>query len=197
MKISQTGWPSGQVPDNRRADAQARAATVRSPAVAEEKSRTEPPPRAGGSLQATFRRRILELQRSAAGLQRALAALEGFRSFLQTAGDEPPPEARLESAEEYLGAVRHRGQAVLGPYAERLRQAVLHGDTRILEKAIAEVREALRARAVELGRLATAQQNSRSLAGPADPLAALVEAVRTSGEQLLQPDGRSALELLS
>jgi hypothetical protein len=200
MKISNTDWPSGQVPDSRRPTGQARTSVARSRAVAQGDSppQTEHPLPSDGSPQAQVRQRILELQRSAAGLQRALAGLEGFRRFFQTAGGDVSPAARLQSAgaEEYLGAVRHRGQAVLAPYAERLREALLRGDGQTLEGTIAEVRDALRSRAVELGRLETAQQNSRALAGPSDPLGALVEAVRGAGEELLQPDGRGALDLL-
>ncbi|MFH1834126.1 MAG: hypothetical protein ABH877_03795 [bacterium] len=198
MRISNTDWPSAQVPDSRRLTGQARPPNARSRAVAEGDSppHAEQPPRPEGSLEAPLRQRILELQRSAAGLQRALAGLEGFRQFFETQGAGVSAAVRVQSAEEYLGAVRYRGQAVLRPYAEGLREALLRGEHRTLEGTIAEVSEALRSRAVELGRFETAAQNSRSLAGPADPLAALMEAVRGAGEELLEPEGRGALDLL-
>lgn len=192
MEISNTDWPSGQVPGSRRAAPQARVA--RSQGAAE--ARTAEPQAAEVTAHAQLRQRILELQRSAAGLQRALSGLEGFRELLRAGGGSAQAGRSDAEVGELLRKAGSRGQSALGPYSERLQKALRGGDAQAVEGLIAEVSEALRERAAELDRFHTALQNSQSLSGPADPLAALAQAVRGAGEQLVQTDGKSVLELL-
>jgi len=186
MKISNADWASGQVPDSRRPGGRARA--PRGPAVPEQGAQEARPPEEAAHAQ--LRQRVLELQRSATALQRALAGLEGFRTLLDGPGAGSPQGAH-EGAEQYIRANRR-----LAPYADRLRESLQRGGGDPLEGMIAEVTDALRAQAVELGRIQTALQNSQALGGPADQLAAAVRAVRGAGEELLQTDGKSVLELL-
>ena len=188
MEISNTEWPSGQVPGSRRAAPQTRVA--RSQGATEAEAKTAEPQGAEVTAHAQLRQRILELQRSAAELQRALSGLEGFRELLRA------EDQTAEGGRGLLSAAGRRSEQALAPYSERLQEALRSGDAPAVEGMIAEVSEALRARAAELDRFQTALQNSQSLSGPADPLAAVAQAVRGAGEQLVQTDGKSVLELL-
>ena len=62
---------------------------------------------------------------------------------------------------------------------------------------IADTKTEIRALAVELSRLETAEQNSRALALGKAALSDVLKGIRSQGDQLLNLEGKNVLDLLS
>jgi hypothetical protein len=179
MKIYPSENASGQISNNRlnepaavQTDARARTA---SQATAEE----QPVPE--------IRKQLLVVQRTLGRYQSMLGGLEGFKVLLRS-------DAR--TAADYITHVVYRGETVLEPYSDKLNRILQTKDFDSLQRMIEATRKEIHGLAVELSRLETAEQNSRSLTFGQAALSRVLEGIRNQGDQLLNLEGKNVLDLL-
>jgi hypothetical protein len=137
-----------------------------------------------------IRKQLLVAQRLLGRQQSVLGGFEGFGSLL-----EAGPTA--EEALGYIRRVLYRGESVLEPFRDQLLGILSSGDRSTLRRLIEDKRAEIRESAVLMSRLETAQQNSRSLGSSAEALSEVLSGIRSEGDQLLNLDGKNALDLLS
>ena len=135
-----------------------------------------------------IRKQLLVVQRSLGRYQSMLGGLEGFKILLQT---------DATTAKDYLRHVVYRGEAVLRSYSEQLERILQNKDQDSLQLMIAATKTEIRALAVELSRLETAEQNSRALSPGTAALSDVLEGIRNQGDRLLNLEGKNVLDLLS
>ena len=85
---------------------------------------------------------------------------------------------------------------MLEPYESRLNRILQNKDLGSLQQLIESAKAEIHGLAVQLSRLETAEQNSRSLALGKAALSELLEGIRSQGDQLLKLEGKNVLELL-
>jgi hypothetical protein len=134
-----------------------------------------------------IRKQLLVVQRSLGRYQSMLGGLEGFKILLKT-------DAR--DAKDYISRVVYRGEAVLQPYSAQLNRALQTKDPDLLQQLIETTKQEIHGLAVELSRLETAEQNSRSLAFSEAALSGLLEGIRSQGDRMLSLEGKNVLDLL-
>ncbi len=132
------------------------------------------------------------LQRNLPRYQSILGGFEGFKRFL---GSRRPAPA--EDISRYIDGIRYRGQAVLEPYRVRLEEITAGGDIDALHELIRNTRQAIERYAVQLSRLETAEQNSRSLSAGVNHLAGMLQGIKQEGNRLLSLEAENVLALLS
>ena len=103
-----------------------------------------------------IRKQILVVQRSLGRTQSVLGGFEGFERLLGS-------KAASEEAARYIGGVVYRGETVLEPFSAELNRILQREDRSALQGLITNAREEIQGFAVQLIRLQTAEQNSRSL----------------------------------
>ena len=136
---------------------------------------------------AEIRKQLLVVQRSLGRYQSMLGGLEGFKILLQT---------DAKTANDYIDHVDYRGETVLRPYRGRLQSILQNKDSDSLQQMIEDTKKEIHGLAVELSRLETAEQNSRSLAFSQSALPDLLEGIRSRGDRLLNLEGENVLDLL-
>jgi hypothetical protein len=136
---------------------------------------------------AEIRKQLLVVQRSLGRYQSMLGGLEGFKILLQT---------DAKTANDYIDHVVYRGETVLEPHRGRLQSILQNKDPDSLQQMIEDTKKEIHGLAVELSRLETAEQNSRSLAFSQSALPDLLEGIRSRGERLLNLEGENVLDLL-
>jgi hypothetical protein len=134
-----------------------------------------------------IRKQLLAVQRTLGRYQRVLGGLEGFKVLLRS---------DAKSAADYIAHVRYRGEAVLEPYSVQLNGVLQRGDAEALGRLIQGTRAEIHGLSVELSRLETAEQNSRSLSLGRAALSGVLEGIRRQGDQLLNLEGKNVLDLL-
>jgi len=180
MKIYPGERPLGQVSHN----------WLNEPATLQKGSRNRSASESAAAEQPVpeIRKQLLVVQRSLGRYQSMLGGLEGFKILLRT---------DATTAKDYLRHVVYRGEAVLQPYGEQLDRILQNKDQDSLQRMIADTKTEIRALAVELSRLETAEQNSRALAMGKAALSDVLEGIRNQGDQLLNLEGKNVLDLLS
>jgi hypothetical protein len=136
-----------------------------------------------------IRKQMLVIQRILARYQSLLGGFEGFQRFLE-------PTAAAEDADLYLQKVVYRGEAVLEPFKVELARILETQDRSALQQLIQNVRKEIHGFAVQLSRLETAEQNSRSINSTGKSLADMLHGIKTEGDLLLDLEGKSVLKLL-
>jgi hypothetical protein len=136
-----------------------------------------------------IRKQMLVVQRTLGRYQSILGGLEGLQRFLQ-------PSAAAEDAEAYLQKVVYRGEAVLQPFKDELARISATQDTSALQRLIQNLRTEIHRFAVQLSRLETAEQNSRSLNSTGKSLADILQGIKTDVDLLLDLEGENVLKLL-
>jgi hypothetical protein len=179
MKIYPSENASGQVSGNRLNE---RTAVQMAP-----RGRPIPRPAAEEQPIPEIRKELLVVQRSLGRYQSMLGGLEGFKVLLK---------ADARTANDYISHVVYRGEAVLEPYKSRLNRILQNKDLDSLQQLIESAKTEIHGLAVQLSRLETAEQNSRSLALGKAALSELLEGIRSQGDQLLNLEGKNVLELL-
>jgi hypothetical protein len=149
---------------------------------------------AGQSGMSALRIRLLLLQQDVGRAQVVLGGLEGFASLLEDPGREPASADAV--AGDYVGRITYKGEAVLEPWRDRLREILRTGDTHALGKLIEDGRNDLGLLAQEMSRYETAQQNNRALAAGGDPLQVLKQRIREEAGSLLDLQPERVLRLL-
>jgi len=179
MKIYPSDKPFGQVSNNRLPERMGvhiggRGRPASRPAVEE-----QPVPE--------IRKQLLVVQRSLGRYQSMLGGLEGFKILLK---------AEAETAADYISHVVYRGETVLEPLTGKLNRILQNKDSDSLQQLIESTKKEIHGLAVELSRLETAEQNSRSLAFGEAALSSVLEGIRSQGHQLLNLEGKNVLDLL-
>ena len=136
-----------------------------------------------------IRKQMLVVQRTLGRYQGILGGFEGFQRFLE-------PSAAAKDAEQYLQKVVYRGQAVLEPFKVELARILETRDMPALQRLIQNVRTEIHGFAVQLSRLETAEQNSRSINSTGKSLADILQGIKTEGDLLLDLEGGNVLKLL-
>jgi hypothetical protein len=144
------------------------------------------------TIAAGIREQIPLLQRNLARYQSILAGMEGFRKFLESRRPAP-----AEDVSRYIDGIRYRGQAVLDPYRARLEELNAGRDINTLQELIRDTRQTIERYAVQLSRLETAEQNSRSLRTGGNHLAGMLRGIKKEGSRLLSVEAENVLDLLS
>ena len=134
-----------------------------------------------------IRKQLLVVQRSLGRYQSMLGGLEGFKVLLK---------ADARTAADYVSHVVYRGETVLEPLSAKLDRILQDKDLDSLQQMIEATRQEIHGLAVELSRLETAEQNSRSLAFGEAALSSVLEGIRSRGDQLLDLEGKNVLDLL-
>jgi len=143
----------------------------------------------GGSPIPEIRKQMLVVQRTLGRYQGILGGFEGFQRFLE-------PSAAVKDASQYLRKVVYRGEAVLEPFKVELERILETRDMPALQRLIGNVRTEIHGFAVQLSRLETAEQNSRSINFTGKPLADILQGIKTEGNLLLDLEGGNVLKLL-
>ena len=136
-----------------------------------------------------IRKQMLVVQRTLGRYQSILGGFEGFQRFLE-------PSAAAINADLYLQKVVYRGEAVLEPFKVELARILKAQDTPALQRMIQNVRTEIHGFAVQLSRLETAEQNSRSTNSTGKSLADILQGIKTEGDLLLDLEGENVLKLL-
>ena len=134
-----------------------------------------------------LRKQLLVVQRILGRYQIMLGGLEGFKILLK---------ADVKTANDYINHVVYRGEAVLEPHRGRLQNILQNKDLDSLQQMIESTKKEIHGLAVELSRLETAEQNSRSLAFSQSALSDVLEGIRSRGDRLLNLEGKNVLDLL-
>jgi hypothetical protein len=150
-------------------------------------NRREPVPQAADQPIPEIRKQLLVVQRSLGRYQSILGGFEGFKVLLDSGARE---------AADYIRHVIYRGEAVLEPYRAELNRILQTKDRPALQQLINGARTEIQGLAVELSRLETAEQNSRSLVLSAGALPDILKGIRSEGDQLFRLDGKNVLDLL-
>jgi hypothetical protein len=183
--------PSDNVPEkvqkNRNGEAQSVRGPVRKPTIAQ-KATESVLSDVGDNPISEIRKQILILQRSLSRQQSILGGFEGFRSLLDSSITRPG---------DFIGDITYRGEAVLVPYRDRLEKIFETGDRAALERLISASRRIIDEHAIQLSRLQTAEQNSRSLAPSQTPLSSILQGIENAGDLLLKLEAENVLDLLS
>jgi hypothetical protein len=179
MKIYPSDSASGQVSNNRLNESTALRMGPRGRPVSQPSAEEQPVPE--------IRKQLLVVQRSLGRYQSMLGGLEGFKILLQ---------ADAKTANDYIPHVVYRGEAVLERYSDQLNRILQDRDLDSLQRLIQDARTEIHGLAVQLSRLETAEQNSRSLALGKAALSDVLEGIRAQGDQLLNLEGKNVLELL-
>lgn len=179
MKIYPGENVSGQVSNETRRERTAIPSSPRSRPVSPAEQMDRPIPE--------LRKQLLVVQRALGRYQRILGGFEGFKVLLDT---------EAKRATDYIHHVQYRGEAVLKPYGDRLEAILQTGDRTGLQQLIDATKTEIRGLAVELSRLETAEQNSRSLASGNIVPAGILAGIRSEGSRLLTLEGRNVLDLL-
>ena len=179
MKIVPNDTPSGQVSRNRLHESSIPRAPVLKRSASQEPDIGQPV--------SEIRKQLLVVQRSLGRYQSILGGLEGFKILLQSDAG---------TADDYIGKVMYRGQAVLEPYSDRLERILQNKDSKSLQGMIENTRNEIHGLAVELSRLETAEQNSRSLISGSAAISEILGGIRSSGEALLRVEAKNVLDLL-
>jgi hypothetical protein len=148
------------------------------------------PAATGDSPIPEIRKQMLVVQRTLGRYQSILGGFEGFQRFLQSS-------AAAEDAEAYLRKVAYRGEAVLEPFKVELARILATRDTAALQRLIQNLRTEIHRFAVQLSRLETAEQNSRSVNSTGKSLTDILRGIKTEGDLLLDLEGENVLKLLS
>jgi hypothetical protein len=180
MKIYPGERPFGQVSHNRLNEPAVLQKGLRNPSASETEATEQPVPE--------IRKQLLVVQRSLGRYQSMLGGLEGFKILLQT---------DAKTATDYLRHVVYRGEAVLQSRGEQLERILQNKDQESLQRMIEQTKTEIRTLAVELSRLETAEQNSRSLALGKAALSDVLAGIRNQGDRLLNLEGKNVLDLLS
>jgi hypothetical protein len=181
MKINPSENLSGQVSRNRVNERPvARGGVDGPPAVLAD---------TGNSPIPEIRKQMLVVQRTLGRYQSILGGLEGYQRFLE-------PSAAAEDADLYLQNVVYRGEAVLEPFKGELAKIFEAKDTSTLQRLIQNVHTEIHGFAVQLSRLETAEQNSRSINSTGKSLADILQGIRTQGDLILDLEGDNVLKLL-
>ena len=181
MKINPGGNLSGQVSHKRVNERPvARGGAEGRPAV---------PVDTGDSPIPEIRKQMLVVQRTLGRYQSILGGFEGFQRFLV-------PAAAVKDAALYLQKVVYRGEAVLEPFKVELARILETRDTPALQRLIQNVRTEIHGFAVQLSRLETAEQNSRSINSTGKSLADILQGIKTEGDMLFDLEGENVLKLL-
>ncbi len=143
----------------------------------------------GDSPVPEIRKQMLVLQRTLGRYQSILGGLEGFQRFLE-------PSAAAEDADLYLQKVVYRGEAVLEPFKVGLARILETQDASALQRLIQNVRTEIHGFAIQLSRLETAEQNSRSINPTGKSLAGVLLGIKTEEDLLLDLEGQNVLKLL-
>jgi hypothetical protein len=151
--------------------------------------RSDVPADTGDSPVPEIRKQMLVVQRTLGRHQSILRGFEGFQRFLQ-------PSAATEEADDYLKKVVYRGEAVLEPFKAELARILAARDTSALQQLIKKSRAEIHGFAVQLSRLETADQNSRSIITTGKSIAGILRGIKTDGDLLLEMEGDNVLELL-
>ncbi len=136
-----------------------------------------------------IRKQMLVVQRTLGRYQSMLGGFEGFQRFLE-------PSAAAGDAALYLKRVVYRGEAVLEPFKVELERILETRDTSALQRLIQNVRTEIREFAVQLSRLETAEQNSRSITPTGKSLADILQGIKTGADLLSDLEGENVLKLL-
>jgi hypothetical protein len=180
MKIYPSERPSGQVSHKWLNEKTAQQKSVRARSASEKATPEQPVPE--------IRKQLLVVQRALGRYQSMLGGLEGFKILLRT---------EATTAADYIRHVVYRGEAVLQSSSQQLDRILNNKDQDSLQRMIADTKREIRALAVELSRLETAEQNSRALTLGKAALSEVLEGIRDRGDQLLDLEGKNVLDLLS
>ena len=179
MKIYPADNASGQVSGDRLNERTAVQMAPRGRPVSRPAAEEQPVPE--------IRKQLLVVQRSLGRYQRMLGGLEGFKVLFK---------ADARTATDYVRHVVYRGEAVLEPYSGQLNRILQNKDLESLQQLIESTKAEIHGLAVQLSRLETAEQNSRSLALDKAALMEVLEGIRSQGDQLLNLEGKNVLDLL-
>jgi len=179
MKIYSGENASGQVSSNRLNERTVVRMGPRGRPVSQPAAEEQPVPE--------IRKQLLVVQRSLGRYQSMLGGLEGVKILLQTGA---------RTANDYIPHVVYRGEAVLERYSDQLNRILQDKDIDYLQQLIRDAKTEIHGLAVQLSRLETAEQNSRSLALGKAALSDVLGGIRSQGDQLLNLEGKNVLDLL-
>ena len=182
MKINPSENLPGQVSRNR--------VNERPVAHSNVDDRSAAPIDAGDSPIPEIRKQMLAVQRTLGRYQSILGGFEGFQRLME-------PSAASENADLYIRKVLYRGETVLEPFKVELDRILEAQDRSALQRLIQNVRTEIHRFAVQLSRLETAEQNSRSINSTGKSLADILQGIKTEGDLLLDLEGENVLKLLS
>ncbi|UCF99276.1 MAG: hypothetical protein JSV89_06980 [Spirochaetaceae bacterium] len=155
----------------------------------EQTTRSAEPAHAADNPVPEIRKQIMVVQRSLGRYQSILGGFEGFRPLLEAG-------AAADEASRYISRIVYRGEAVLEPFSVELHRILQAEDRSALQRLIDNARNEIHGFAVQLSRLETAEQNSRSLGASSADLSDILVGIRSEGDQLLKLEGKNVLELL-
>jgi hypothetical protein len=163
----------------------AQADAAQAAAAQQASARADAPLNEGGAI----RKQLVVVQRSLGRHQSILGGLEGFLTLLESSAHEV-------EATRYIDGTLYRGEALLQPFREELINILKNKNRSALRRMIEKTTADIHVLGVQLSRLETAEQNSRSIASGIMAASDILEGIRKQGDQLLNPDRKNVLDLL-